>query len=133
MYFLLLEQDGFITQLINRFNEGGPLFMSLILICFILSLCFLFSAFYYANKNETRSRKMISLVVDASLLGMVIGFMGSIIGMVMAFDAIGTMNSVSTAMLAGGLKVSFITTLFGTFVFVLSRIGILVYKWMYKL
>lgn len=132
MYVLLIEQQGFFSELAKRFSEGGSLFMSLILICLLLSLFFLISGFYYAKKNDVRARKMISLVSDSSLLGLVLGFLGSIIGLISAFDAIEGMNSVSSAMLAGGLKVSFLTTLFGTFVFVISRIGILIYKWMHK-
>ncbi|MDW5289880.1 MotA/TolQ/ExbB proton channel family protein [Formosa sp. PL04] len=133
MHVLIIQQQGFFTQLSNRFSEGGALFMSLILICLILSLFFLISGFYQANRNEVKSRKMISLVSDSSLLGLVIGFLGSIIGLISAFDAIEGMNSISSGMLAGGLKVSFLTTLFGTLVFVISRIGILIYKWMYKI
>lgn len=132
MYVLLIEQHGFFTQIANRFMEGGVLFMSLILICLLLSLFFLLSGFYQANKNKAFSKKMIGLVSDASLLGLVLGFLGSVIGMVSAFDAIESMSSVSSGMLAGGLKVSFLTTLFGTFTFVISRIGILIYKWVYS-
>ncbi|MBP1839669.1 MotA/TolQ/ExbB proton channel family protein [Formosa algae] len=131
MHILLIQQQGFFTQLSNRFSEGGT-FMSLILICFILSVFFLISGFYLVHKNEIKSRKMISLVSESSLLGLVIGFLGSIIGLITAFDAIEGMNSISSGMLAGGLKVSFLTTLFGTLTFVISRIGILIYKWMYK-
>ena len=132
MYVLIMQQQGFFTQLANRFSEGGVLFMSLILICLVLSFYFLISAFYLANSNNVKSRKMVGLVSDSSLLGLVIGFLGSIIGLITAFDAIEGMNSISSGMLAGGLKVSFLTTLFGTIVFVISRIGILIYKWMYK-
>ena len=35
-------------------------------------------------------------------------------------------------MIAGGLKVSFLTTLFGSFVFIISRIGILILRSMIK-
>jgi len=35
-------------------------------------------------------------------------------------------------MMAGGLKVSFLTTLFGTLTFIISRIGLLILKGMHK-
>jgi hypothetical protein len=38
----------------------------------------------------------------------------------------------SSAMIAGGLKVSFLTMVFGSFVFIISRIGILILRSMIK-
>lgn len=117
---------------IDRFNEGGPFFMSLILICLLLVVYFLIQAFRSRSKDLVTSQKMISLTVDAGLLGLVFGFFTSVIGFIGAFDAIegfGEMNSVN---FAAGLKVTFLTTLFGTFVFIVSRIGVLFYKWTAK-
>ncbi len=117
---------------IARFKEGGPFFMSLILICLLLVVYFLIQAFRSRSKDLVTSKKMISLTVDAGLLGLVFGFFASVIGFIGAFDAIegfGEMNSVN---FAAGLKVTFLTTLFGTFVFIVSRIGVLIYKWTAK-
>ena len=75
---------------------------------------------------------MIRLASDSSLLGLVLGFLGSIIGLIGAFDAIKAFDKMSSAMIAGGLKVSFLTTLFGSFVFIMSRIGILILRSMIK-
>jgi biopolymer transport protein ExbB/TolQ len=53
--------------------------------------------------------------------------------MIEAFDAIeGFNDSVNSTMIAGGLKVSFLTILFGCFVFIISRIGILILKGLQK-
>lgn len=117
---------------IDRFNEGGPFFMTLILICLFLVGYFLIKAFMSRSKDLANSAKMISLTVDVGLLGLVLGFFASVIGFIEAFDAIegfGEMNSVS---FASGLKVTFLTTLFGSFVFIVSRIGVLIYKWTEK-
>ena len=118
---------------VDRFNEGGPFMMTLILLCLILSLVFITIGFLNLKKDTARSKKMTRLVADVSLLGLVLGFFGSIIGMIGAFDAIeGFNNSVNSSMIAGGLKVSFLNVLFGCFVFIVSRIGILVLKGLQK-
>jgi Na+(H+)/acetate symporter ActP len=121
-----------LNPFVDRFNEGGPLFMSLILICLILAILFLVKAFMTLSKNVPQSKKMMRLVADAGLLGLVIGFLGSIIGMIAAFDSIEAIDNVSSGMMAGGLKVSFLTTLFGTLTFIISRIGLLILKGMHK-
>ncbi|MCL5128214.1 MotA/TolQ/ExbB proton channel family protein [Algibacter sp. L4_22] len=113
---------------VDRFMEGGPLFMSLILICFLLSLFFVVNAFLNLKKDLTKCKKMTTLASEISLLGLVFGFLGSIIGLITAFDAIESMGSISSGMLAAGLKISFLTTVFGTFTFVITRICIVVLK-----
>lgn len=134
MYMQCLSQSFFLISnpFVDRFIEGGPFFMSLILISLLLSLVFLIRGFTYVNKNPKISKKMLRLVNDTSLLGLVLGFLGSIIGLIGAFDAIEGLDKINSAMLAGGLKISFLTTVFGSLVFIISRIGILVLRSMIK-
>lgn len=120
------------TSILDRFYEGGPLMMSLILICFILSLLFLTRGFLSLKSNMEQSKKMLRLTIDSSLLGLVLGFLGSIIGLIMAFDSIEAMGDADPALFAGGLKVSLITATFGLLTFVLSRAGILALRSMLK-
>ena len=108
--------------------EGGPLFMTFILICFLLALFFIVNAFVNLKKDVAKSIKMTILASESSLLGLVFGFLGSIIGLITAFDAIESMDSISSNILAAGLKVSFLTTLFGTVTFIITRIAIIILK-----
>ncbi|WP_412985567.1 MotA/TolQ/ExbB proton channel family protein [Pontimicrobium sp. IMCC45349] len=117
---------------VDRFIEGGPLFMSLILISLLLSLFFLVRGFLSMNKNLSISKKMTRLASDASLLGLVLGFLGSIIGMITAFDAIEAFDQMNSNIIASGLKVSFLTTVFGAITFIIPRIGILILRSMQK-
>ena len=121
-----------LNALTDRFMEGGPLFMSLILICLLLAIAFLAGGFINLNNNKEKTEKMTRLASDISILGLVIGFLGSIIGMIGAFDAIGNIESVSAGIMAAGLKVSFLTTLFGSVTFILPRIGIIVLRSLQK-
>lgn len=120
------------NPLVDRFNEGGPFFMSLILICLLLSIFFLVKSVLSLNKDASKFKKMIVLVSDVSLLGLVLGVLGSIIGMIEAFDAIEAIGDISQGMIAGGLKVAFLTMAFGTFTFIMSRIGIIILRALQK-
>jgi uncharacterized membrane protein YfcA len=113
----------------NLFSEGGPLFMSLILICLLLSVFFLLKGFISLKKDKAQSEKMLKLTVDSSLLGLVIGFLGSVIGLISAFDSVEAMGDPDPAIFAGGLKVSLLTATFGLFSFVIARAGILILRW----
>ncbi|RMA57286.1 MotA/TolQ/ExbB proton channel family protein [Ulvibacter antarcticus] len=121
-----------LSPVTSRFMEGGPIMMSLILICLLLALFFLVKGFLSLKNDLGKSRKMTTLASDVSLLGLVIGFLGSIFGMISAFDSIEAIGEISTPMLAAGLKVSFLTTVFGCITFILPRIGILILRALQK-
>ncbi|WP_166964279.1 MotA/TolQ/ExbB proton channel family protein [Yeosuana marina] len=114
---------------VDRFNEGGVFFMSLILICFLLSIFFIVKGIISNKSNNALSKKMLKLAIDSSLLGLVIGFFASVIGLITAFDTIEAMGDADPAIFAGGLKVSLLTAIFGLFTFAISRLGILILRW----
>lgn len=117
------------NQFADRFNEGGPFFMYSILICLLLSIYLLIRGFIAIKSNSLTAEKYLKLTVDSSLLGLVIGFLGSVIGLIFAFDSVEAMGNPEPAMFAGGLKVSLLTATFGLFSFVVARIGILILRW----
>jgi hypothetical protein len=118
--------------LVNIFTEGGTLMMSLILICLLLSIFFLIKGFFNVTKNLAYSKKMLGLAADSSLLGLVLGFFASILGLIAAFDSVEAMGNPDPAIFAGGLKVSLLTATFGLFTFIIARIGILILKGLHK-
>ncbi|PTL99477.1 MAG: hypothetical protein DA407_16730 [Bacteroidetes bacterium] len=118
------------VQFADRFNEGGPFFMSLILICLLLSIYFLVRGFLSFKKNLPLSKKMLRLAEDSSLLGLVIGFFAAMTGLISAFDSLEAMGDVDPAIFAGGLKVSLLTATFGLFTFVIVRLNILILRWL---
>lgn len=130
MLVISTQNSSIGDELAKRFNEGGPFFMSLILISLLLSIFFLIRATLRLNKDEMTFKKMISLVSDMSLLGLVLGILASIMGMIEAFDTVDGTGDVSK--MAGGLKVTFLTMLFGTVTFIISRIGIVILKGLQK-
>ena len=116
----------FAVSLVGLFVEGGPVMMSLILICLLLTLGFLTAGGVFLRKDKAKVKKMINLVGHVSLLALVLGFFGSMLGLVSAFDAIEDVKGLSSGIFAAGLKVSFLTTLWGSFVFIIARVGILI-------
>jgi hypothetical protein len=121
-----------VNPFVDRFSEGGAFMMSLILICFILSLYFLIKGLGVVKKDTFLASKMIRLATDSSLLGLVIGFFASVIGLIEAFDSVEAMGDPDPAIFAGGLKVSLLTATFGLFTFVIARFGILILRWIQK-
>lgn len=120
------------NPLVDRFYEGNPAFMSLILICFLISVGFLVFGFLKLKTNTTLVDKMLKLAADSSLLGLVIGFLGSVVGLIGAFDGVEAMGDPSPALFAGGLKVSLLAATFGLATFVLARLGILILRGLKK-
>ena len=121
-----------LNPFVDRFNEGGPFMMSLILICLLLSIYFLARGFISVKRDEIQASKMIRLATDSSLLGLVMGFLGSVVGLIQAFDSVEAMGDPNPAIFAGGLKVSLVTATFGLFSFVIARAGILILRWMMR-
>lgn len=134
MNTLTLTITGIFSQMItlNIFVEGGPLFMSLILLCLLTSIFFVIKGMLSVKKSAVSAQKMLRLTVDSSLLGLVLGFLGSVIGLIMAFDSIEALGNPDPAIFAGGLKVSLLTATFGLFTFVVSRVGIIILRLMIK-
>ena len=73
----------------------------------------------YWTKKEASS-KDLNLIKSVGLLAVVVGVLGQMIGLFSAFEAIEQMGSVSPQMLAGGLKVSSITTIYGLIIYTVS-------------
>lgn len=112
-------------------SEGGPL-MYIILLLLVLSLFFIAKAFLSKTKDETHSKKMIGLAVDTSLLSLVIGCFGSLLGIIDLFDMAEALGETRPDLFSAKLKVSLLTITFGLFSFVIGRLGILIYKWSLK-
>ena len=105
----------------NLFNEGGPVFMYTTFIILIVCIALLIKGFLKGDENQ-KTRK---LVASLSLFALVWGFLGQIIGLIGAFDAIQSINNIAPAMLAGGLKVALLSPAFGMLVFLIARLGII--------
>jgi len=177
--------DTFHQILKEKFIEGGPEFMAVVLICLILGLAISIERIIYLNAASTNTKKLLNSVEEALKSGGIegakevcrnasgpvasifyqglersdegidmveksivayggvqmgllekgmswislfialapmLGFMGTVIGMIGAFDAIEVENNISPAIVAGGIKVALLTTVFGLIVAIILQV-----------
>ncbi|MFV0248455.1 MAG: MotA/TolQ/ExbB proton channel family protein [Tenacibaculum sp.] len=178
-------EKTFHQELKQRFIEGGPEFMGIVLVALILGLSIAIERIIYLNLATTNTKKLVSKVDDALSSGGVeaakeicrntkgpvasifyqglervdegleatekavigyggvqmgllekniswlslfialapmLGFMGTVIGMIGAFDSIAVANDISPAVVASGIKVALLTTVFGLIVAIILQI-----------
>jgi biopolymer transport protein ExbB/TolQ len=106
------------------FYMGGTFFMSILTLIFIAMLAVaiingmpLFKG--EIDSLESASRK-ISYIKSVGLFALVVGILGQMVGLFSAFQAIEMAGDVSPSLMAGGFKVSMITTLYGFLIYVIS-------------
>jgi len=179
------QKKSFHHVLKEQFIDGGPGFMSTILICLIFGLALVIERIIYLTLSTTNSKKLLGQIEEAikkkdvkgaqeicknvpgplasvlwqglekyndgidaveksivsygsvatarlekglawiSLfiaIAPMLGFMGTVIGMIMAFDQIAVVGEMSPAVVAGGMKVALLTTVFGLIVAVILQI-----------
>ncbi|MCF8362907.1 MAG: MotA/TolQ/ExbB proton channel family protein [Prolixibacteraceae bacterium] len=173
------------SQLKQKFIEGGPTFMSFVLIALIIGLALAIERIIYLNLATTNTKKLLANVEEALQSGGVeeakevcrntrgpvasifyqgldrhdegvdvveksvvsygsvqagllekglswialfialapmLGFLGTVIGMIEAFDAIEVAGDISPSLVAGGIKVALITTVTGLIVAIILQI-----------
>jgi len=179
------QSESFHQIIKQKFIEGGPGFMGIVLLCLILGLALAIERIIYLNMATTDTDKLLNNVesalqsggVDAAkevcrntngpvasifyqglersnegvemveksivsygsvqmgllekglswislfiALAPMLGFMGTVIGMIGAFDAIEAAGDISPSLVAGGIKVALLTTVFGLIVAMILQI-----------
>ena len=179
------QEKGFHQELKERFVEGGPGFMGIVLLCLILGLAFAIERIIYLNLATTNTKKLADNVEDALKSGGIdaskevcrntkgpvasiyyqgldradegvdaaekavvayggvqmgqleknvswislfiaiapmLGFMGTVIGMIDAFDKIQAAGDMNPSLVAGGIKIALLTTVFGLIVAIILQI-----------
>jgi hypothetical protein len=110
----------------DLFYMGGTLFMGILtlLLVVIVAVAVYFFISIATGKagDKVNFRHQLTYVKSLGLFTMITGILGQLIGLLQAFKAIEQAGDVSPALLAGGLKVSMITTLYGVFIYLLSII-----------
>ena len=114
--------------LFDRFLEGGVLFMSLILICLLMSIFFTVKSILKIKTDKEVSKKILKHISDSGTLGLALGVMGAFLGLISAFDILEASGAAEPAIIAGGLKVALLSPLFGLLTFSVSKLAILVLR-----
>ncbi|MBQ0144023.1 MAG: MotA/TolQ/ExbB proton channel family protein [Bacteroidales bacterium] len=179
------EEVPFHQQIKSYFIQGGPAFMSAIILCLILGIALAIERILYLSFAKTNNKKLIKKIEDALAEGGVakaldvcrdtkgpvasifydgllhydegldvvekriasaggvqmslmennlswislfialapsLGFLGTVLGMVKAFDAIEAAGDISPNIVAGGMKVALITTVGGLIVAMIPQV-----------
>ena len=114
--------------LFDRFLEGGALFMSLILICLLMSIFFTVKSILKIKTDKEVSKKILKHISDSGTLGLALGLMGAFLGLISAFDVLEASGGAEPAIIAGGLKVALLSPLFGLLTFSVSKLAILILR-----
>ncbi|WP_160114519.1 MotA/TolQ/ExbB proton channel family protein [Aquimarina sp. AU474] len=130
--FLLLQSRSLFFGPFGLLQDGGMFFMFPILLMLLLVLFLTLKNFLVIRQQGFPSAKYIKLINSIGLLTLVWGVLGQLVGLVEAFDKIELLGEISTPLLAGGLKISALSTIFGFFVFVVSRVSSIIFTWMQK-
>ena len=117
-----------IRQIIDKFSEGGPFFTVTIFIVLLIILALFISAFLSKKDHP----KIISLMSHFSWFAVAWGFMGRTIGLISAFDSLEAHGEFTAGILASGLKIALLDPLFGIFVFIVARAGMIILTWVNK-
>ncbi len=80
------------------------------------------SVINYGSVLATRLEKGCSWITLFIAIAPSLGFLGTVIGMVMAFDDISTAGDISPTIVADGMKVALITTIFGIIVAIILQV-----------
>jgi len=111
------------TSLIQLFFEGGALFMSLILIFLLVVAFHTIATFIQPNQNRNAALRKIQI---SGTIALALGVGGTLIGLISALEFISQAGSVAPSIMAGGLRVSLLSSVFGLLTFALSRLAALV-------
>ena len=108
----------------NLFYQGGPLFMGiltiLLFIVIVLSVYFLYLIIRKEYKSLDLTLKKLKFIKTTGIYALVTGILGQLIGLYSAFTQIEAAREISPVILAGGLKISMITTIYGMIIFLIS-------------
>lgn len=93
-----------------------------VLLVILLAIAVYFVITIATGKAASRKNfgHQLSYIKSAGLFIMITGILGQLIGLLQAFNAIEAVNDISPSILAGGLKISMITTLYGILIYLLS-------------
>ena len=78
--------------------------------------------------DEKQLNQSIQWLKSIGTLGLVVGILGQLIGLYSAFSVMETTGGISPAILAGGLKVSLVTTLYGLLIYIIYLVCSMILK-----
>jgi hypothetical protein len=120
--------------MIDLLFEGGILFMGTLTVFFLVNILLIVRNGVFINTGKFTTYEAAIRSVDyvkyVGVLAFTFGILGQFIGLYSGFAAIQQLGTIAPDLLAGGLKVSSIASIYGMIIFVLSYGSWLVLKLM---
>ena len=116
--------------MIDLFYAGGQMAMSLLTIVGVISMVMLIISTMQITKSDESYKKSLTWARELGLFAIILGIFFQLTGLYQAFQAIELAGNISPALLAGGLKVSSIPSLYGMLIFIVTWVGYFGIKWM---
>lgn len=113
-------------KIIEWHIEGNILFMGPLTILLLINLMLIgkaFYAFYVKGTIGGKSEKILLAIKFIGGFAISFGIFSQTLSLISGFGAIASMGEVSQALLAGGLKVSMYTTVYGFIIFLFSQLS----------
>ena len=108
----------------NLFQLGGTLFMGILTIMLFIVVALFFYFLFLISRKEYKDLdqtiKRLKFIKTTGIYALVTGILGQMIGLYSAFSHIEAAEDVAPGILAGGLKVSMIPTMYGMIIFLIS-------------
>ncbi len=109
-------------SIIGKFIDGGPVFTVTILLAFFVII----ALFVWGILKMEHQAKVVLLMKHIGWFAVAWGFLGRTFGLIKAFDMVAAHGELTPRLLSDGLKMALVDPLFGIFVFVVARFGIIV-------
>ncbi len=109
--------------MLTYFNEGGALFMGMLSIVFLVVFLLSIKNALVIFSKESDKRNIsdqIGFIKSLGLFALVLGFFCQFLGLFQAFNFIAEAGTISPAILANGLKVSSIASIYGMIIFLVA-------------
>lgn len=115
------------NAIISKLNDGAPFTYFIVILIFIIIALFVKGIF-----EKGYNPKTISLLVSVGWFSLAMGFLGQTFGLIKAFDTVQAMGELAPQAVAGGLKLTLLSSLFGVVSFLIARLEIIILVWLGK-
>ncbi|UXP33143.1 MotA/TolQ/ExbB proton channel family protein [Reichenbachiella agarivorans] len=106
--------------MVDLFYMGGSLFMGILTLLLLVIIVVMTIQVVVMLKQKESFSMDLGIIKSIGTFAMVFGVLGQFIGLYAAFQSIEVVGQVSQALLASGLKVSSITSIYGILIFLIS-------------
>ena len=110
--------------MVSLYYQGGPVYMGILTLLALCVIALAIHVYVRSQPGSTDARIHLKhrLVRESGLLALIFGVFATSYGLYSAFTAISLAGSISTGLLAAGLKVALLPLMYGFVIFIIARL-----------